>query len=185
MWLAGRSDQEFNTARDVIDSSGSSARDSGTGRDQFLSARGEGEEEEEGGGQAVGNLMPKQYDAARVFSKVRHNRFEEVQKLLEEGLPVDATDDNGNAMLHIACQNGHRRLAKVLLRGGANMNAQNNKVSFRWFACAARVVLVFPPKLIEGCCGRARRRCTSRSRLDIKNRGRCGPAQTQIANPKP
>jgi ankyrin repeat protein len=71
--------------------------------------------------------MPKQYDAARVFSKVRHNRFEEVQQLLEEGLPVDATDDNGNAMLHIACQNGHRRLAKVLLRGGANMNAQNNK----------------------------------------------------------
>jgi hypothetical protein len=127
LWLAGRSDQEFNTARDVIDSSGSSARDSGTGRDQFLSARGEGGEEEEDSGKAVGNLMPKQYDAARVFSKVRHNRFEEVQKLLEEGLPVDATDDNGNAMLHIACQNGHRRLAKVLLRGGANMNARNNK----------------------------------------------------------
>ncbi len=89
--------------------------------------------------------MPKQYDAARVFSKVRHNRFEEVQRLLDDGLPVDATDDNGNAMLHIACQNGHRRLAKVLpvvfcaplctlksrykvlLRGGANMNVQNNK----------------------------------------------------------
>ena len=124
--LTGRSDQEFNTARDVIDSSGSSARDSGTGREQFLSAR---TDVEDGGGEAVGNsnYMPKQYDAARVFSKVRHNRFEEVQKLLEEGLPVDATDDNGNAMLHIACQNGHRRLAKVLLRGGANMNAQNNK----------------------------------------------------------
>jgi hypothetical protein len=29
--------------------------------------------------------MPKQYDAARVFSKVRHNRFEEVQRLLDEG----------------------------------------------------------------------------------------------------
>ena len=123
---AGRSDQEFNTARDVIDSSGSSAHDSGTGREQFLSAR---TDIDESGGEAVGNsnYMPKQYDAARVFSKVRHNRFEEVQKLLEEGLPVDATDDNGNAMLHIACQNGHRRLAKVLLRGGANMNAQNNK----------------------------------------------------------
>ncbi len=123
---AGRSDQEFNTARDVIDSSGSSARDSGTGREQFLSAR---TDIDEGGGEAVvnSNYMPKQYDAARVFSKVRHNRFEEVQKLLDEGLPVDATDDNGNAMLHIACQNGHRRLAKVLLRGGANMNAQNNK----------------------------------------------------------
>jgi hypothetical protein len=36
---AGRSDPEFNTAREVIDSSGSSARDSGTGRDTFLSAR--------------------------------------------------------------------------------------------------------------------------------------------------
>ncbi len=62
----------------------------------------------------MGNLMPKQFDAARVLSKVRHNRMEEVQRLLDEGLPVDATDDNGNAMLHIACQNGHRRLAKVL-----------------------------------------------------------------------
>lgn len=110
----------------MIDSSGSSARDSGTGREQFLSAR---TDVDDGGGPAFGNsnYMPKQYDAARVFSKVRHNRFEEVQQLLEEGLPVDATDDNGNAMLHIACQNGHRRLAKVLLRGGANMNAQNNK----------------------------------------------------------
>ena len=83
MWLAGRSDQEFNTARDVIDSSGSSARDSGTGREQFLSARGEGaEEEEEGGGQAVSELMPKQYAVARVFSKVRQERYEEVEKLV-------------------------------------------------------------------------------------------------------
>ena len=69
---------------------------------------------------AASNLMPPQYDAARVFSKVRHNRFEEVQRLLDDGLPVDATDDNGNAMLHIACQNGHRRLAKVRCSAAAS-----------------------------------------------------------------
>lgn len=38
---------------------------------------------------------------------------------------MDGTDEHGNTLLHIACQNGHKRLAKILLRGGADVNLQN------------------------------------------------------------
>ncbi|KDO18072.1 hypothetical protein SPRG_16514 [Saprolegnia parasitica CBS 223.65] len=60
-----------------------------------------------------------------VFSLTRHNRFEQVDAMLAKGLPVNLQDANGNSLLVIACQNGLKRLAKMLLRRGANINLQN------------------------------------------------------------
>ncbi|CAK4641743.1 hypothetical protein LEN26_013506 [Aphanomyces euteiches] len=62
-----------------------------------------------------------------VFSLARHNRVEEVKTALDNGLPVNIVDAYGNSLLIIACQNGLKRLAKELLRRGANINARNHR----------------------------------------------------------
>lgn len=42
--------------------------------------------------------------------------------LLDEGVPVNSKDENGNTMLTVAAQNGLKRISKLLLRRGANMD---------------------------------------------------------------
>jgi len=65
---------------------------------------------------------------AVVFSFVRHNRYEAVQALIEQDRDtLAAVDDNGNSLLHVACQNNNRRIAKLLLKNGASVNTQNKR----------------------------------------------------------
>jgi len=65
---------------------------------------------------------------AIVFSFVRHNHYDAVEALIQQDTSVlMARDDAGNNLLHIACQNNNRRMAKLLLKNGINVNDQNNK----------------------------------------------------------
>ena len=66
-------------------------------------------------------------DVDDVFSSARHGRVDEIEKLLERGLPVDVRDSHGNTLLTIACQNGNKRVAKSCLRRSADINARNYK----------------------------------------------------------
>jgi len=62
------------------------------------------------------------------FSFVRHNRFEAVEALMQQESEIlSSRDVNGNNLLHVACQNDHRRIAKLLLKNGISVNDQNNK----------------------------------------------------------
>jgi len=62
------------------------------------------------------------------FSFVRHNRFEAVEALMQQESEIlQSRDVNGNNLLHVACQNDHRRIAKLLLKNGIAVNEQNNK----------------------------------------------------------
>lgn len=62
------------------------------------------------------------------FSFVRHNRFEAIEALIQqENDIIQSKDEKGNNLLHIACQNDHRRIAKLLLKNGVEVNHQNNK----------------------------------------------------------
>eukprot|EP00931_Biecheleriopsis_adriatica_P072889 TRINITY_DN47276_c0_g1_i1.p1 TRINITY_DN47276_c0_g1~~TRINITY_DN47276_c0_g1_i1.p1 ORF type:complete len:1210 (+),score=282.39 TRINITY_DN47276_c0_g1_i1:26-3655(+) len=62
------------------------------------------------------------------FSFVRHNRFEAVEALIQQENDIlVARDEYGNNLLHIACQNDHRRIAKLLLKNGIQVNDQNNR----------------------------------------------------------
>lgn len=70
---------------------------------------------------ATSNLQ----DVEEIFSLARHSRFDEVTDLLSHGVPANIRDQNGNTILSIACQNGNKRMAKVALRFGANINAMN------------------------------------------------------------
>ena len=66
--------------------------------------------------------------STKVFSLARHNRKEELESYLdanEEIYPVDTPDDYGNSLLCVACQNGLKRIVKVLLRREADINFQN------------------------------------------------------------
>ena len=60
-----------------------------------------------------------------VFSYARHNRVEDVDRLLLRGLSPDTRDLHGNTILIIASQNNHKRVAKAALRRGSDINAVN------------------------------------------------------------
>eukprot|EP00466_Bigelowiella_natans_P003165 jgi/Bigna1/52930/estExt_Genewise1Plus.C_130129 len=60
-----------------------------------------------------------------LFTKARNNRSTDVEQDFAKGTDPDTVDKHGNTVLHIACQNGHKRMIKVCLRWGANLNAQN------------------------------------------------------------
>jgi len=62
-----------------------------------------------------------------LFTKARNNRATEVEQEFAKGVNPDTIDKHGNTVLHIACQNGHKRMIKVCLRWGANLNAQNTE----------------------------------------------------------
>lgn len=63
-----------------------------------------------------------------IFSFVRHNRYEAVEALIaQDSDTLAARDGNGNTLLHIACQNNNRRIVKLLIKSGMEVNEQNNK----------------------------------------------------------
>ena len=53
-------------------------------------------------------------------------RYDEARSLLKSSAQVDMRDDAGNTPLILACQAGHGRLIKLLLRKGADINACNS-----------------------------------------------------------
>jgi ankyrin repeat protein len=44
--------------------------------------------------------------------------------MLDANVDVNSRDDNGNSLLIVACQQGNKSIAKLLLRRGADINAQ-------------------------------------------------------------
>ena len=66
-------------------------------------------------------------DVEDLFSYCRHGRIVEIERHLDKGIPIDVRDTYGNTLLIIACQNGNKRVAKLLLRRGANINGRNHK----------------------------------------------------------
>jgi ankyrin repeat protein len=65
--------------------------------------------------------------AARVILAVKNHNLAELELVLDtEGLSVETRDYHGNTLFILACQQGSKKLAKFLLRRGADMNVQNN-----------------------------------------------------------
>merc|ERR1712224_674252 len=65
------------------------------------------------------------WNQVQVFSSARHGRYEEVETALQAGFPPNSADSFGNTLFHVACQNGKRRIAKLAVKYGGRMNAQN------------------------------------------------------------
>ncbi len=67
-------------------------------------------------------------DFEKVCSLCRHAKFAEVELMVNQpdwNVPVDYQNDMGNTLLHIVAQNGNKRLVKLCMRRGADLNAQN------------------------------------------------------------
>jgi ankyrin repeat protein len=64
-------------------------------------------------------------DVEDIFSYARHERCGDIERLLDRGIPINVRDEYGNTLLTIACQNGSKRVAKIVLRRGADINARN------------------------------------------------------------
>ncbi|KAL7546371.1 hypothetical protein ACHAWF_009708 [Thalassiosira exigua] len=75
---------------------------------------------------------PKLSDTAKEFKALctlcRHGKYRELEEMINSPswtLPIDHCDDSGNTLLMIACQNGNKRIAKLCLRRGSEINNQN------------------------------------------------------------
>ena len=72
-------------------------------------------------------------DVRELMACARHGRYKEAKALLKsEALAapdgtygVDTRDEYGNTALMVACQNGQNKIAKMCVRYGADVNAQN------------------------------------------------------------
>jgi len=64
----------------------------------------------------------------KIFSLCRHGKYEEIEEYFQDpdtDFPIDTKDPLGNTLLSIAAQNGNKRIAKLCLRRGADINIQN------------------------------------------------------------
>lgn len=67
-------------------------------------------------------------DFQKIASLVRHAKFDEVCELIEQpdwNCPIDYQDESGNTLLHVCCQNGNKRLVKLCVARGADVNLAN------------------------------------------------------------
>jgi len=69
-----------------------------------------------------------------VASWIRNGRGADLVSFLQDTsrshshFDINMREENtGNTLLHVACQNGSKNIAKTCLRNGANMNLQNNR----------------------------------------------------------
>jgi hypothetical protein len=68
----------------------------------------------------------------QMFSYTRNNRYDALEALMAAkhmgaaDVDIDARDELGNTLLHVASQNGNKRVVKLALRRGANINLRNN-----------------------------------------------------------
>jgi hypothetical protein len=64
----------------------------------------------------------------KLCSLCRHSKFTDAEDMLTRpdwNVPIDYQDELGNALLHIVCQNGNKRMVRLCLRRDANINMQN------------------------------------------------------------
>lgn len=78
-----------------------------------------------GGGPEAAGLSRNQ--VRDLFTKALNNRYKQVEELFAMGVPPDTRDEHGNTCMHVAAQNGNKRLIKASLRWGADINVQNKQ----------------------------------------------------------
>jgi len=66
-------------------------------------------------------------DPVKVFSTARHGKHRDVEGSLVGGFDPNYKDQFGNTLFHVACQNGSKRIAKLAIKYGGDMDAQNIK----------------------------------------------------------
>src|SRR5690554_2826869 len=65
--------------------------------------------------------------AERVFDMARHGAAEDLQPLLEAGLPANLCNSKGDSLLMLACYNGHPDTARLILQHGGDPELANQR----------------------------------------------------------
>jgi len=66
------------------------------------------------------------FDVKYLFSRARHGHYDDISTALKNGFEIDTKDGQGNTLMLVAAQNGHKRITKLCLRHGADINIQNS-----------------------------------------------------------
>src|SRR5436309_1668191 len=78
-------------------------------------------------------MTAREYDpallefAGRIFDLARQGRTVELCLYVDEGLPVNLTNDKGDSLLMLAAYHGHAELVAALLDRGADPNRVNDR----------------------------------------------------------
>jgi ankyrin repeat protein len=78
-------------------------------------------------------MTAREYDpallefAGRIFDLARHGRTIELCLYVDEGLPVNLTNDKGDSLLMLAAYHGHAELVSALLERGADPDQVNDR----------------------------------------------------------
>lgn len=54
-------------------------------------------------------------EISQAFRFCCNNRVDELSRMIEKGFPVNTMDENGNMLLHVATQQGLKRMCKVYI----------------------------------------------------------------------
>ncbi|XP_023669035.1 acyl-CoA-binding domain-containing protein 6 [Paramormyrops kingsleyae] len=83
------------------------------------------------GGPAVSSLYQEETireEDKNIFDYCRENNIEHVTgALTSNAVDVNAKDEEGRALLHWACDRGHKELVAILLKNKADINSQDNE----------------------------------------------------------
>ncbi|XP_055020901.1 acyl-CoA-binding domain-containing protein 6 [Boleophthalmus pectinirostris] len=83
------------------------------------------------GGAAVSSLYQEETireEDKNIFDYCRENNIERINKALSsQNVDVNTKDEEGRALLHWACDRGHKELVSVLLEHKADINSQDNE----------------------------------------------------------
>jgi|GEM_PF-4255434 len=63
----------------------------------------------------------------KLLNAVKKNNFNKIEKLLDNGININAQDKSGKSALLIACLRGYTDIAELLLKKGANINFRDNQ----------------------------------------------------------
>ncbi|XP_050162807.1 acyl-CoA-binding domain-containing protein 6 isoform X2 [Myiozetetes cayanensis] len=96
------------------------------------------------GGPVVSSLYQEETireEDKNIFDYCRENNIDYVTKAIQsKKVDVNVTDEEGRALLHWACDRGHKELVSVLLQHAADVNIQLPPASFwtSWSCCCSR-----------------------------------------------
>ncbi|CEP03898.1 Ankyrin repeat domain-containing protein [Plasmodiophora brassicae] len=71
-------------------------------------------------------LLPAPLEIQSLWHLHTSKAFDAIQQSLRDGVDPDSRDATGHTLLVVAAQNGNRRLVKLALRYGADINRQND-----------------------------------------------------------
>lgn len=63
----------------------------------------------------------------KLFKALFNEDVEEIEKLIQQGADIEATDGNGMTLMHYAARLGHVFIVKTLIMNGASVLSETNR----------------------------------------------------------